>query len=137
MSSLLLSFCIVRCNPAVSFSCSTVWITSLSSFFVSEHSLISSAYLRLLNVLPPILTPKFKSFNASLVTISVQRLNRYGDSMSYSFYNLSPLCIPRAYILTTKGLQPSTDEQCRTLCWMPCCLFLNARFTIQCTINTT
>ena len=79
--AMILGFLTFSFKPALSFSSFTLIKRFFSSSSLSAVRVVSSAYLKLLMFLPPILSPACNSSSlAFLMICSVYRLNKQGDS---------------------------------------------------------
>ena len=79
--AMILVFLICSLKPAPSLSSFTLNKRLFSSFSLSAIRVVSSAYLRLLMLLPPILIPACNSSSPAFLTMcSACRLNKQGDS---------------------------------------------------------
>ena len=95
--AMVLVFLILSLQPALSLSSFTL-IKRLFSSSLSAIRVVSSAHLRLLMFLPPILVPACNSPSpAFLMMCSVYRLNRQGDSRQ-------PCCIP--FLILNQSVVP-------------------------------
>ena len=88
LDAMILVFLIFSLKPALSLSSFTLIERLFSSPLLSAIRVVSSAYLRLLMFLQPILTPGCNSSSlAFLMMCSMYRLNKQGDSRH-------PCCTP-------------------------------------------
>ena len=79
--AMILGFLTFSFKPALSFSSFTLIKRFFSSSSLSAVRVVSSAYLKLLMFLPPVLSPACNSSSlAFLMMCSVYRLNKQGDS---------------------------------------------------------
>ena len=91
--AMILIFLMFSFKLALSLSSFTLIKRLFNSSYLSAIRVVSSAYLRLLIFLPPMLIPACNSSSlAFLMMCSAHKLNKQGDStLSYSFLNLEPV----------------------------------------------
>ena len=105
----------LSCKPAFSLSSFTLIKRLFSSSSVSAITVVSSAYLRLLMILLPILIPACNSSRgAFLMMCSAYRLNKQGDSrhpVCTPFSILNQSVVPYFYCcLTRLQVSQETDK---------------------------
>ena len=81
MIMMIMMMMMLRRSPAFLLSLLVVLINSSNSSLLFAMSVVSSAYLRLFIVMPPIRNPLSSSLRAALMICSLQMLKRDGESI--------------------------------------------------------
>ena len=121
MISFFFLFLVFSLKLVLSLSSFTLIKRLLSSFLLSAIRVVSSFCLRLLMLLQPILIPACNSSNpAFLMTCSVYRLNKQGDSRQ-------PRCTPFSILNQSVG-----PFRVQTVASWPACRFLRRQVRCSC-----